>query len=149
MFVKRMRFIVCVIVFVGLFVSCNDKNVSQEKEKVIQTDIEFVQMKFPKIKEIEAAKYYYWVMEDDSRISVGLIPKEFSGVIHVGKKFADKISKKYKWKKCKQPVNDVIMQSGEYHFWYSEDFGYEYMDSLIGEFYYDKDKRVIYFDGGY
>ena len=145
MCLKNSCYIICLIILLGLIGACSNNDINYEK--TISTNIEFVQEKFPNIKNVESVIFSYLVKDDDR--SIGLAPKEFSGIICIGPEFAKSISEKYKWKKCKQPVDALFFEKGEYHFLYNENFEEKYRNSMIGTFYYDKEKQVIYFTGEY
>lgn len=127
------------------------------EEKVqIYTDREFIRDKFPYIENIKSVKYYYCYEDGEpSRVEIGMYPKRFGGIIEVEGEYAEKIEKECDWKKCKKQFADPdLPETAELDFWKSEDFdcGSEYITetvSFVGDFYYDRDKQVIYFSGGY
>lgn len=127
---------------------------SQSKDRVeVHTDTEFVEQQFPKIKEIEAVKYFYNVKNSEREI--GLQNIEFCGFIKLGKSFLQKIETEYKWKetkKSKKKLPKPVLMEGEnkeYHFTYNHEFSHDgkyISNSWHGYFYLDKEQRVLYFE---
>jgi hypothetical protein len=114
----------------------------------IYTDTEFIKYKFPDIDGIKSVKYYY-IDKSESGRGVGPTPIEFSGLITVEDKFVDQIANKYKWEKVGVKQNQVLSDDSTYHFMHSELFDEDYANSLIGYFYLDEEKNVLYFKGDY
>jgi hypothetical protein len=136
---RKMRVSVIVICIIStLFFSCDDKQVIQEK--TIYSDVEFVKTKFPALEEIESVEYYY--IDVSSGSGLGPTPVEFSGVVHIGSGFSDMIYRDYSWSECDVEPNPDILGNFEYDFKYSEEFDENYAESLIGYFYYDKNKKL-------
>jgi hypothetical protein len=126
---------------------------SCKKEIEIGTDITFVEEQFPKIEDIEEVRYYYNVKSNEREI--GLQDIEFCGFIKIGEDFYEKITQEYDWKetkKSRKKVPKAILTEGEdeeYHFSYNYDFSYDgnyKTNSWGGDFYLDKEKRILYFE---
>lgn len=139
--------LVMIISFIFLF-ACSCK-----REIKIGTDITFVEEQFPKIEDIEEVKYYYNVKSNKREI--GLEDIEFCGFIKIGEDFYEKITQEYDWKETensRKKVPKAILIEGkneEYHFSYNYDFSYDgnyKTHSWGGNFYLDKEKRILYFE---
>lgn len=133
-----------------LFTGCN---VNDNNKIKIQTDVAFVQAKFPKIEDIQSAKYYYRKISREGEI--GLEHIEFVGFIEVGSSFYQKIRKEYKWKQTKQSVKVIpkFNFSQEKDMNYSFLFSYEFCNdgkyishSSMGNIYLDAEKKLLYFE---
>jgi hypothetical protein len=139
--------IICLLSFLSF--SCYHDTDKGDKEKTIYTDVEFVQGNFPKIQDIESVKYYYHDMSSGRSEGIGPTPYEFSGLIYIGEEFAGFINDHYVWESCEVDANPDILENIKFEFMYSDDFEEEYIDSLIGYIFFDKERKVLYFRGGY
>ena len=126
---------------------------SSRQKSEVQTDVQFIQDKFPNIKDIEEVRYYYKVTSNQREI--GLQSKEFCGFIKLGNDFYEKIVQDYDWKetkKSKKIVPKTVLMEGDhtkYHFLYNYDFSYDgkyKTDTWGGNFYLDKDHKMLYFE---
>lgn len=128
---------------------------TQEETKKIEigTDVEFVKEQFPKLEDIEEVEYFY-NQKSDSR-EIGLQNIEFCGFIKIGDDFYNKITQEYEWKetkKAKKKVPKAIFMEGEdkgYHFTFNDTFRHDgkyISNSWIGEFFLDKEQKVLYFE---
>ncbi len=101
MMLKKMRIFVCIAICLLLFgCSPNTNNKNAGNNIVVQSDVEFVQTKFPDIEEIQSVKYYYRKLSGDREI--GLEHIEFVGFIEIGNNFLEKIKTEYKWKETEK-----------------------------------------------
>lgn len=125
----------------------------RQKKIEVCTDIEYVKEQFPKIEDIEEVRYYYNVKSNQREI--GLQDIEFCGFIKIEEDFYEKITQEYEWKetkKSKKKIPKEILMKGEdkeYHFSYNYDFSYDgnyKTDSWGGDFYLDKEYKVLYFE---
>lgn len=141
------------VVICLLFSGCNgiDKNKIE-----VQSDIEFVQTKFPKIEDIESVKYYYQKISKNGEI--GLEHIVFVGFLQIGDGFLKKIEKEYEWKKTKQSkeiipkFNFSDERSVKYNFLYSYEFSHDgkyKSHSSTGNFYLDVKEKMLYFEVEY
>lgn len=149
---KKIIYLFLLFLFASVICGCGKTTENVE----IYTDKEFIQDKFPDIGNIKSVKYYYYYENGEpSRLEIGMYPKRFGGIIEVEGEYAEKIEKECDWEKCKKKLSDSDLPEVEgYDFWQSDDFdcGGEYITesvSFVGDFYYDRDKQVIYFSGGY
>lgn len=149
---KWIVFLLFLCAAAGAVLGCGEET----DEIEIFTDIEFVQDKFPGIDDIKSVKYYYYYKNGEpSRYEIGMYPKVFGGLIEVGDGYAAKIEEGCEWEACDEELSDPKLFDGNsYDFQMSDDFGCdsEYVtetSSFVGEFYYDADKRVVYFTGEY
>lgn len=141
---KKPYIIIVGIIVVVIFFGCISNK--DNKEIRLYTDKEFIQSKFPRIKDIKSVKYYY--IEDRDR-NIGLVHKKFSGLIEIGNQFAVKINK-CNWEKSLVPTDPLLLKEGEYNFFTSSGFNSKYTSmSFVGEFYYEKGKNLLYFNGEY
>lgn len=128
-----------------MFCGCNKTDDRYE----IHTDIEFIQFKFPQIKDIKSVKYYYYKKSGDREI--GLEDIEFVGLIQIGDDFLNKIKSEYEWTKTDVVPKEVLTEgdSTKYNFCYSYEFNtdgkYRTMSS-IGDFYLDIGNKMLYFE---
>ncbi len=126
---------------------------SNEKKMDIGTDVAFVEEQFPQIENIEEVRYFYNVKSNKREI--GLQNIEFCGFIKIGEDFYKKITREYEWKetkKSKKKVPKALFTEGDdqrYQFSYNYDFSYDgkyKSHSWGGDFYLDKEKRLLYFE---
>jgi hypothetical protein len=119
-----------------------------DKKESISTDVSFISMKFPELGEVKSARYYY-IVTSDTR-SIGLQSVEFCGLVWIGNNFANEIANNYDdWSECNVKPPEILADGLAYSFVHSEDFDDIFSSSFVGEFYFDRDKGVLYFDGEY
>ena len=90
---------------------------SSRQKSEVQTDVQFIQDKFPNIKDIEEVRYYYKVTSNQREI--GLQSIEFCGFIKLGNDFYEKIVQDYDWKetkKSKKIVPKTVLMEGDVFF---------------------------------
>lgn len=141
------------IVICLFFSGCNAIDKNQIK---LQSDIEFVQSKFPEIEDMKSVKYYYQKISRDGEI--GLEHIMFVGFIQIGDGFLNKIKQEYKWKETKQSKEIIPAfnfsddNNVKYNFLYSYEFsndGKYKSHSSIGNFYLDLKQKMLYFEVEY
>lgn len=154
MMLKKMRNFIYIAICLLLFgCSPNTNNKNSTNNIVVQTDVEFVQTKFPDIEEIKSVKYYYHKLSGDGEI--GLEHIEFVGFIEIGDNFLEKIKTEYKWreieksKKIIPKINFSEEKNEKFNFLYNDEFsndGKYISHSSMGDFYLDLDKKLLYFE---
>lgn len=118
-----------------------------ESKQNVCSDIEFIKLKFPNIKEIESVSYIYNKESGDRE--VGLEKIHFEGIINVGNNFSKEIEKKYNWEYCDKPP-DLLIETKDVDYMYCDEFEEEYIsDSFVGTFYFSPDYRQLVFCGEY
>ena len=153
---NRFLILLCVFIvfiFIFNFSSCSTKDERGEDslEKItIYEDIESVQFKFPLIKDIKSVRYYWLAEPEDVRAS-GPSYIRFGGIIEVGDDFSKEILKNCKLVESNIKINTILTKfNHHYDLFYIEDFrGIYTTHSFSGDFYFNKENQIIYFDGEY
>lgn len=135
----------CFFAYLFLDVVCNKNG----NDVQIQKDIEFVQFRFPQIKDIKSVKYYY--LKKSGGREIGLEDIEFVGLIQIGDEFLKKLASEYEWKETDVKPKKKLTKgdSKKYTFCYSYEFNtdgkYRTM-SYTGSFYLDIGNKTLYFE---
>jgi hypothetical protein len=150
---KAFRTSLSIIILLFLLFCTISRAFSTKKKVEVCTDVSFVQEQFPDIKDIKKVKYYYNVKSNKREI--GLQNIEFCGFIWIGEEFCEKILDEYQWKetpKSKKIMPKEILlekEDSKFRFLYSYDFSHDgkyKSHSWGGDFYFDKEHRMLYFE---
>lgn len=138
------------IIFFGISNKTKEKNGGGEKvdsKQNVFSDVEFINSKFPYIKEVKSVSYIYNKETGDRE--VGLEKIHFEGIINIGNNFSKEIEKECNWEYCDKP-SDLLIKVKDADYMYSDDFEDRYIsDSFVGTFYFVPDFNQLIFCGEY
>jgi hypothetical protein len=131
-----------------MLIGCSSVDVKQHGQLIPQTDVAFLQQKFPAVNGIVGAEYIY---QDVSIGRIGPANIHFYGYIYLSKQAAANLYKSYgnEWEQVSIAFTEPFDEPDQSLLRCDSFDDDSHADSFVGDFFLDIAHNRIYFDGEY